>query len=143
MTRSHQLLAIVPAFLLGVVFEVFLGHRHDYVGHFAAGYGATLLFGVLCQRIWFTEKDYPKRPLVWLLPTVLFCIFLGVITELTVFRIAKFDEIDFFNQSLGAVLAGMILLAGVQDRPKEAEHISMEIFVAVVFLGVGAVYAVS
>lgn len=37
-----SVLAIVPATLACLTYEVFLGHRHDYTGHFAAGYGGSL-----------------------------------------------------------------------------------------------------
>ena len=33
---------ILPAVAAGAVYEYFLGHRHDYTGHFLAGYGGTL-----------------------------------------------------------------------------------------------------
>mgnify|MGYP006908397321 CR=1 FL=1 len=39
------------------------------------------------------------------------CIALGGFLENTVYRIAKWDEVDFCNQSLGAVLAGLGSLA--------------------------------
>ena len=40
------------------------------------------------------------------------CILAGAILEATVFRLARFDEIDFYNQSLGAVLAGLVAMVG-------------------------------
>jgi hypothetical protein len=135
-----QLLAMLPAFLVGVVFELFLGHRHDYTGHYAAGYGATLVAGVLVMR-WLNDRHEWVGDYRWIVGFVLACIAAGWITESTIFRFAKFDEIDFCSQSLGAVLAGQVLNAW--NRPKlGAEMVSAGLFIGVVFLGVGAVYAV-
>ena len=39
--------------------------------------------------------------------TVVLCIAAGGFAEATLYNIAKFDEVDFCNQSLGAALAGM------------------------------------
>ena len=51
---------------------------------------------------------FPCQSTYLIAPACVGCILLGVFTEATLFRIAKFDEIDFFNQSLGAVLAGVV-----------------------------------
>ncbi|MCA9176090.1 MAG: hypothetical protein KDB14_16505 [Planctomycetales bacterium] len=103
--RSLQWLCLLPAGLLTVAFEIWLGHRHDYAGHFAAGYGASL------SALAFFLKQHTRRRAGtwWLLPVA--CVLLiaaGAIAELTIFRLAKFDEVDFFNQSLGAVLACVV-----------------------------------
>jgi hypothetical protein len=47
---------------------------------------------------------------------VVVAIGLGWGTEQTIFELAIFDPVDFFNQSLGAVLAGAVAL-GDRHRP--------------------------
>jgi hypothetical protein len=50
------------------------------------------------------------RELRWLgVGLVALAVLFGVATEATVFRIAIFDPVDFFNQSLGAVAAGWLM----------------------------------
>jgi hypothetical protein len=80
------------------------------LGHFAAGYGGTLIAVVLIWMVapWRLQEQL-RGELVFL--TTLFCIALGGVAEATVFRLALFDMVDFFNQSLGAVLAGLGSLA--------------------------------
>jgi hypothetical protein len=73
----------------------------------------------------------------------LVCILLGVGTELTIFRIAKFDEIDFCNQSLGAVLAGIAALAFTAHLQPPAWELDRGLIAGIAFLGVGGVYAVA
>lgn len=140
--KRELAIAIIPPLLVGVVFELFLGHRHDYTGHFAAGFGGTL--GAL--MVWLKEMPIERfrRYGVWsIAPVCLACILLGVFTEATAFRIAKFDEVDFFNQSLGAVLAGIVSLAFVTD-PKPIDATFDEgVIVAVVFLALGGCFAVA
>lgn len=41
--RKPLVVAVVPAFVVGIIFEIFIGLRHDYTGHYAAGYGAGIL----------------------------------------------------------------------------------------------------
>src|SRR5687768_13297013 len=90
---SHPLtLCIVPAAVAMVVFEVFLGHRHDYTGHFAAGYGATLAAAMFALRL-LPARDFARSASAGLIPFCLFCIGLGVVTEATIFNLARFDEI--------------------------------------------------
>lgn len=36
-TAYILLTPILPVLAVGVLYETFLGHRHDYTGHFAAG----------------------------------------------------------------------------------------------------------
>jgi hypothetical protein len=98
---------IPPLVVLGI-FELFLGHRHDYSGHYLAGYGATFIAAMLGVRIAIGQPAERLLPYL-VVPFCLLCICGGIITEATIFRLAKFDEVDFFNQSLGAVLAMMIV----------------------------------
>lgn len=98
---------IPPLLVLGI-FELFLGHRHDYSGHYLAGYGATFIAAMLGIRM--AQGKMVERYLsLLIIPFCLLCILGGIITESTIFRLAKFDEVDFFNQSLGAVLAMMVV----------------------------------
>src|SRR5262245_36969508 len=105
-----MLLAIIPAITIGGLFEIFLGPRHDYTGHFLAGYGGTLAACMFCLKQLSPERLARRGEIDVLLVSVV-CIGLGAVTEATIFRIAKFDEVDFCNQSLGAVLAGVVSLA--------------------------------
>jgi hypothetical protein len=136
------MILIAPALAAGVLFEIFLGHRHDYAGHFLAGYGASL--GLLMCSLWLLPAaKYPAWNTAVIVPLTLVCILLGVGTELTIFRIAKFDEIDFCNQSLGAVLAGIAALAyGGRSAPLASE-ILWALIVSIAFLGAGGVYALA
>jgi hypothetical protein len=135
-------LAVVPALLCGLVFELFLGHRHDYTGHYAAGYGGTL--GAAMGWLRALPADRFARFGTWsIMPLCLLCIGLGTITEATIFRIAKFDEVDFCNQSLGAALAGAAALAYVGDRKPPERHFDFGLIVGIVFLGAGGCFAVA
>lgn len=139
---SLLVITILPAALAGVIFEVFLGHRHDYVGHFLAGYGGTL--GAM--MVWLrTVPDalYRARSTISILPLCLACIGLGAIFEATMFRLAKFDEIDFCNQSLGAIFAGVAALFLTGDQRPQVKLMDVGLIVGIAFLGAGGVYAVA
>lgn len=140
--KRELALAAFPALVVGAAFELFLGHRHDYTGHFAAGFGGTL--GAL--MVWLKGmplERFRRHGMRTIVPVCLACILLGVFTEATAFRIAKFDEVDFCNQSLGAVLAGIASLAFVTDpRPPNATF-DQGVIVAVVFFSLGGCFAVA
>lgn len=135
-----QVLAMLPAFLVGLIFELFLGHRHDYTGHYAAGYGATLMGGMLCMR-WLDERKKFVDDRRWVLFFVGTCIAAGAVTELTIFAFARPDGIDFCSQSLGATLAGLVLVGWSRSKLSN-ESVSAGIVIGSIFLGLGAVYAV-
>jgi hypothetical protein len=98
----------MPPLVVLFLFEFFLGHRHDYSGHYLAGYGATFIAAMLGLRVaWGTS--FRRWIPYFIVPFCLLCILGGVVTEATLFRLAKFDEVDFFNQSLGAVLAMLVV----------------------------------
>ena len=140
---DHKLLvAIVPALLAGVVFEVFLGHRHDYTGHYAAGYGGTLGAMMVWMRC-LPAARFPAWSVWSIVALSIACIGLGTMTEATIFRLAKFDEVDFCNQSLGAVLAGLAALAYAGDRKPPDRHFDFGLIAAIAFLGAGGCYAVA
>jgi hypothetical protein len=104
--------AVLPALVTALLFYLALGHRRDYLGHFAAGYGATLCAAAVHLAA---------------LPAAI--------------RLAKFDEIDFCNQSLGAVLAGSgaLALAGA-EKPSDA-MLWTSVTVGAAFLAAGAYFA--
>lgn len=90
-----------------VVFLALLGYRTDYAGHYIAGFGGTLL--LLAFPLATLSPALRWEPL----GAALIAILIGAGLEATYFRFAIFDPVDFFNQSLGAVLAA----AAVQGRP--------------------------
>ncbi len=106
MRPTATLLAIV---LLGMAYGLVFPDRSDYVGHFLAGAGGTLL---LLALVVASAPGSIKALLV----TVAIAVLLGVLAEATIFRLAAFDPVDLANQSLGAVLAGVALL-DVETRP--------------------------
>ena len=94
--------AVVPV-PASVGLGLLISHRSDYLGHYLAGYGASLV----C--IWLAWRIVPRQPIAILAATVV-CVLLGFGAESTVFRIASFDLLDFYSQSLGAVFAGLAVL---------------------------------
>ncbi|MDQ4094804.1 MAG: hypothetical protein M3174_01175, partial [Actinomycetota bacterium] len=84
---------------LGLAYLVFLGHRTDYLGHFLAGLGATLL--LTCALVKVRKKRVGWDGVV----LGLVAVGAGFVTESSIFRFAFFDPVDFCNQSLGAVMA--------------------------------------
>ena len=96
----------VAATATGLTYGLLLGHRTDYVGHFLAGFGGTLLLLTPPLLVF-------RRAMGWsTLLLVSGAIAIGFVMESTVYRIAIFDPVDFCNQSLGAVVAG----SGVAGR---------------------------
>lgn len=138
--RFREILAVAPALGASLLFWLFLGHRHDYLGHFAAGYGASLC----AMLVWLkslTREQFDRLAKWSALPACIVCILLGAITEATIFRIARFDEVDFCNQSLGAVLAAVVMLAfTLSGRPTDGEFDSGTIL-AIVLLSLGGWFA--
>jgi hypothetical protein len=141
-SQRRLIIAIIPAIAVGLLFECFLGHRHDYAGHYLAGYGGTL------AAYMFTLKLMsPARFAAWgiraVLPLCLGCILLGGVMEATMFNIAKFDELDFFNQSLGAVLAGIVTLSYTSPERPAAYEFDWGLIAGIAFLGAGGCFAVA
>jgi hypothetical protein len=136
------LVAILPAAAAGAIYEIFLGHRHDYAGHFLAGYGGTL--GAMMVWLRTTpEGRYAARSTASILPLCVACIALGAVFEATIFRLAKFDEIDFCNQSLGAVFAAVAALLLTGDPKPPVKLMDFGLIVGIAFLGAGGIYAVA
>ena len=101
---------LVPPILVGYAYHHFLAHRNDCLGHFLAGFGGTL--GSVTLGLLAIPYARFARLSGWVtLGVVLACIGLGAILEQTLFHISKWDEVDFCNQSIGAVLAGLAALA--------------------------------
>ncbi|WP_019146396.1 hypothetical protein [Aeromicrobium massiliense] len=102
--------SVVVVLLVGGAYWALFPDRTDYAGHFLAGAGGTyalLALGTLALpgRAWLVVA------LTWL------AVLLGVGTEATVFRLAELDPVDLANQSLGAVLAGLGMVAATRhDR---------------------------
>jgi hypothetical protein len=90
--------------ITGIAYALTFPDRTDYLGHFLAGFGATL--GLLSLVYTFSTGARPLAIVVG----VLVAVAMGWGTEETVFKLAIFDPVDFFNQSLGAVLAGAVVL---------------------------------
>lgn len=122
---------ILVAMTTATAYRLFLGHRSDYLGHYLAGFGLAL--GLLA--LWLAVT---RRPLRWSAVTsVMLAIAFGTATEATVFRIAIFDPVDFFSQSIGMCLAG----ACVVER-QETSRIALELFViAVISIVLGFIFA--
>jgi hypothetical protein len=95
-------IAVVPA-LAALGYRGFLAERHDYLGHFLAGYGGTLLL------VWMAARIMEGRRWAVVFATLV-ALSLGWFAEHTVFALAGFDPIDFHSQSLGAVLGGLAVL---------------------------------
>lgn len=117
--KNTLVVSIVPTLLVSLLFYGLLGHRRDYLGHYAAGYGGTLCaIAIILAAIPATK--FRQIGSLAVVPCTIFCIAAGTVTEATIFRLAKFDEIDYCNQNLGAVLAGltMIYVAG-NDKPSD------------------------
>lgn len=138
--RFKILLALVPAAAVAVLFELFVGHRHDYTGHYLAGYGGTLAAAMVWMRQ-LSPAAFGRWSVVGIVPGCLVCIGLGAITEATIFRLAKFDELDFCNQSLGAVLASCVALGYAAAAKPPDWQLDIATIVGIAFLGAGGVFA--
>jgi hypothetical protein len=107
------------------MFLVCLGYRRDYVGHYAAGYGGTLA-ALTAMQAALNPLRYARWAPWVALPGTIVCVALGAVAEATVFRLARFDEVDFCNQSIGAALAGMVVwnLGRQIHKPVDAEFLT-------------------
>ena len=138
----HVTLCIVPPVAASVLYEVFLGPRHDYTGHFAAGYAGSLA-AILVWLKTLSSERFRRWSTFSLVPLCLVCILIGAFLEATAFRIAKFDEVDFCNQSLGAVLAAVVALAYTgSDKPSD-RMFDRGVVAAVILFSIGCFFAVA
>lgn len=106
--------------LVAAGYLLFLRHRTDFPGHLLAGYGATLgAVGLLSCLV--PVATWRRRGPGLVAAGTLGCVAVGVGLEATLFRIAVFDPVDAYNQSLGAALAGLsVLLLATPARPPPA-----------------------
>ena len=100
---------VLPPASLALTFHLALGHRPDWLGHFLAGFGASLLLILAALRI------TGGRPGTALAATLL-ATGLGWLAERSVFALAGPDPMDFHAQTLGAGAAGLALLMGRAER---------------------------
>lgn len=140
MSRYRLVLTVLPALAVGILYEFFLGHRHDYAGHYMAGYGASLAAMLFCFRV-CSEEQYRRWSTFSIVPMCIFCILLGTITELTIFNLAKFDEVDFCNQSIGAVLAAMATVTFTGTKKPPERELDYGLIVGIAFVGAGGCFA--
>ncbi|MGN6546811.1 MAG: hypothetical protein ACTHK7_17275, partial [Aureliella sp.] len=119
-----------------------LGHRRDYLGHYAAGYGGTLAFLALMLAL-IPENRFARLAGLSILPGTLLCIAGGTVTESTVFRLAKFDEVDYCNQNLGALLAGIAMMHIAGSTKPSDDALRIAIIIGSLFLIVGAYFALT
>jgi len=131
---------VLPAVILAIAYGQLLGHRSDYLGHYLAGYGGTLgLTIVLLMALPATA--YGKLAPWVILVACGAAVALGAVFESSIYRIAKFDEVDFFSQSLGAVLACSGLLAAWPERKPSIVAGVLTLIASVGFLIEGYHYA--
>ncbi len=133
---------IIPTVVVSILYYALFPDRMDYVGHYAAGYGGTLsaLAVALSQMPPVKYEFWAKWVII---PGVLLCIGGGTITEATVFRLAKFDEVDYCNQNIGAVLAGLVALHLIEDRKPLDNTFAIVAAIGFVMLVAGAYFALS
>lgn len=133
--------SVAPGAAIGVLYLLFLGYRRDYLGHYAAGFGGTLTAVALLVSYLTVEKYSRSAPFV-VVATVVGCIVAGAFAEATIFNLAKFDEVDFCNQSLGAVLAGMGFLAMLSDAKPSDWVFRAVCFAGLIALHIGFYFAI-
>ena len=126
----RPLVAFVAIVLLGIAYGLLFPDRTDYVGHYLAGAGATLMLLAVVVAL------VPGRPLV-VTAGVAVAVLLGVGTEATIFRLAEFDPVDLANQSMGAVLAGI----GLYDAKRGGASTGLAFVGGCVLLIAGFFYA--
>ncbi len=123
-------------------FVLFLAHRTDYAGHYAAGFGGTLLalgWGIGMVPNAISLPAFGR----WVFTITATAICLGALLESSVFKLAIFDPVDFCNQSIGAVVAGLAFFAGSPPIPISGKQVQANTYLAVVFLVLGFYWAFS
>jgi hypothetical protein len=134
--------SVLPTLLVSLLFYVLLGHRRDYLGHYAAGYGGTLCAAAVVFAA-IPPRSFHRIAYATVVPCTILCIAAGAVAEATVFRLAKFDQIDFCNQNLGAILAGLAAIYLTRNAKPSDLALRCMIAIGVVFLLVGAYFAVT
>ena len=87
------------------------------------------------------DEQFTRSGLCSVVLMCIACILLGAVAEATAFRIAKFDEIDFCSQSIGAVLASMATLALVGQTKPPDNVLDTGLISGIAILGVGGCFA--
>lgn len=131
---------LIPPLAISVLYLLFLAHRSDYAGHFMAGFGGTLITIMAIVELQRDREEAPSTAVI-VLYTSLLCIAFGTLLEATTFRLAAFDEVDYANQSLGAVLAGLSSLAILPSYPEESPLLLPSLIIGFLFLFGGFYYA--
>lgn len=134
--------AIVPTLAVSLIFYALLGHRRDYLGHYAAGYGGTLsAIAIVLALIPVTR--FQQIGSLAVVPCTVFCIAAGTVAEATVFRLAKFDEIDYCNQNLGAVVAGLVAICFAGNAKPSDVVLRCLIVIGAISLLIGGYFSVT
>jgi hypothetical protein len=100
----------------------------------------------MAAMVWLRQLSpiaFPRWSVLGNLLLCLGCILIGAFTEATAFRIAKFDELDFCNQSLGAVLASLSSLFFAGNVRPDVRELDRIVILGIAFFGAGAVFAVA
>jgi hypothetical protein len=140
--KSILVVCVVPSLAVSLLFYVLLGHRRDYLGHYAAGYGGTLsAIAIFLAAI--PAAGFARLGSLAVVPCALLCIAAGTVAEATVFRLAKFDGIDYCNQNLGAVIAGLAAMYAAGGAKPSDVGLRCMIAIGAVFLVVGGYFAVT
>lgn len=135
-----KLFHFAPALLIAAFYLLFLGHRSDYAGHYMAGFGGTLFAIMACAEIGRErERHVSNGPLVAIV--FLSCVVFGTLLEATTFRLAKFDEVDYCSQNLGAAVAALSSLGMLPESGADRSVIGSSLFVGMIFLIAGFFYA--
>ena len=123
------LILIVPISITAIAYLTLLGYRTDYIGHHIAGAGGTMLLLTPLSLVNLRNKGR------WVSAVTIISILIGVVTEATIFRLAIFDGVDFINQSLGAVIAGISQSQGEDRRSIAMAVLSVSVGLALVIGG--------
>lgn len=133
-------LIVLPTLVLAAGYGGLLSQRSDYLGHFLAGAGGTLALVALGLAVVAVDRPRGLLPLV-VAALCLLAIGVGAIFESTLYRLAKFDEVDFCNQSLGAVLVSLGAIAVFRRHGPKPILIASLLLIAAVLLAEGYHFA--
>ena len=128
MRSNHKTIgtSILLFLLTAAIYATLLGYRGDYLRHWSSGFGGTLGLLMFVFAI-LPAAQFKEWSRIVVVPICLASIALGAALEASAFRLAKFDEIDFFNQSLGAVLAVLLGWAVTHDSKPAARFLIVAI----------------
>ncbi len=134
--------SVLPTLLVSLLFYVLLGHRRDYLGHYAAGFGGTLCAATIVLAA-IPARLFHRIGYSTVVPCTLLCIAVGAVAEATVFRLAKFDQVDFCNQNLGAVFAAFAAIHIAGDKKPTDVVLRCLIAFGAVYLVMGGYFAIT